>query len=222
MTSPRAWAYGALAADEYLQGFPHEHSVQLLKREMASRLLWVYEQNKCPDWMWFEQSLTYANARLPQALVVANENHGDRRSVEAGLESLKWLMGVQSGAGGVFAPIGTNGFYPRGGERSLYDQQPIEAAASVSACLCALRATRDPKWLVQAHWAFRWFLGENLLGLPLFDKATGGCHDGLHEKRVNKNQGAESTLSFLCALSELRDAAARPVPLIDSEEILEV
>ncbi len=221
-TSPRTWAYGVLAASEYLHGFPHENTFQLLKRELASRLQRLYEENRSGDWQWFEQSLTYANARLSQALIEASETPGDQRTLEAGLESLAWLMAVQTGAGGVFVPIGTNGFYSRNGERSLSDQQPIEAASSVSACLSAFRATGDSNWLVEAHRSFRWFLGENLLGQPLYDKSTGGCHDGLHAKRMNRNQGAESTLSFLCALVELRDTAARPVPLVDSEEILEV
>ncbi len=221
-TSPRTWAYGVLAADEYLHGFPHENTIQLLKRELAGRLLRLYEENRSSEWQWFEQSLTYANARLSQALIVASEMPGDQRMMEAGLESLSWLMAVQTGDGGVFVPIGTNGFYLRDGERSLSDQQPIEASASVSACLSANRATGDSQWFVEAHRSFRWFLGENLLGQPLYDKSTGGCHDGLHAKRMNRNQGAESTLSFLCALVELRDAGARPVPLIDSEEILEV
>jgi hypothetical protein len=209
-TSPRTWAYGVLAAHTYLLSFPHEYSVLVLKQEMASRLFQRFELNRSDDWPWFEQSLTYANARLPQAVIVAGEAPENRRMLEAGLESLNWLMQVQSGPDGVFAPIGTNGYYFRGEPRAYFDQQPIEAWASISACLSAHRATGNPVWREEANRAFRWFRGENMLGQPLYDKLTGGCYDGLHEKRVNRNQGAESTLSYLCALAELREAAIHP------------
>jgi hypothetical protein len=221
-TSPRTWAYGVLATDEYLSAFPHEFSIQVIKQELAERLFRQHMESRSDDWPWFEQSLTYANARLPQALIVAGEEMGNTELLGAGIESLTWLMGVQTGTDGVFVPIGTNGFYSRNGDRSYSDQQPIEASSSVSACLRAHRVTRNPIWLAEAQRAFRWYLGENQLGQPLYDKTTGGCHDGLHAKRVNRNQGAESTLSFLCALVELRDAAARPVPLVEEEEMHEV
>jgi hypothetical protein len=206
-TSPRTWAYGVLAAENYLQAFPHEYSTQVLKQTMAARLWRRYEINRSHEWPWFEQSLAYANARLPQALIVAGDAHENRYMLEAGLESLAWLMKLQTGPDGVFTPVGTNGFYARGGERSMFDQQPIEASSSVSACLTASRVTGNPIWIEEAHRAFRWFLGANMLGQSLYDESTGGCYDGLHAKRVNRNQGAESTLSFLCALAELRDAA---------------
>jgi hypothetical protein len=211
-----------LAADEYLQAFPHEYSIQSLKETMADRLLYRLELNRGEDWIWFEQSLTYANARLPQALIVAGRALERRSMLKAGLESLTWLMKLQTGRNGVFAPIGSNGFYPRDGERSFFDQQPIEAASSVSACLSAHRSTNDPIWLDEAHRAFGWFLGENMLGLALQDKATGGCQDGLHAKRVNRNQGAESTLSFLCALTEMRDALTTPIQVAAQSETHEL
>ena len=210
-TSPRTWAYGVLAAENYLQGFPHEYMVQILKQEMAGRLLRLYAANRSDDWLWFEQSLAYCNARLPQALIVAGEAHQNRHMLEAGLESLAWLMKLQTGPDGVFAPIGSNGFYVRGEHRNFFDQQPVEASSSTSACLTALRVTGNALWLEEAHRAFRWFLGENMLGQPLYDKATGGCFDGLHPKRVNRNQGAESTLSWLCAVAELRDMGSLAV-----------
>lgn len=203
-TSPRTWAYGVLAADEYLRAFPHEYSVQTLKQTLAHRIRQAFEYSQGEDWPWFERSLTYGNARLPQALVVAGGGFGERDLLDVGLKSLEWLMKLQTGAEGVFAPIGTNGFYVQNDERNFFDQQPIEAASSISACLSAYRVTGDQEWMEEAHRAFRWFLGENMLGQPVYDKSTGGCHDGLHVKRVNRNQGAESTLSFLCALSELR------------------
>jgi glycosyltransferase involved in cell wall biosynthesis len=216
-TSPRTWAYGVLAAHEYRQAFPHEHSVQILKQTLATRIWCQYQNCRSADWQWYEQSLTYANARLSQALIIAGEALENQDMLESGLESLAWLMNVQTGTGGVYTPIGTDGFYARNGERSYFDQQPIEAWSSLSACLSASRITGNPIWLDEARRAFRWFLGENLLGQALYDRTTGGCYDGLHAKRVNRNQGAESTLSFLCALAELKDAAVQPLVGVTTE-----
>jgi hypothetical protein len=101
-------------------------------------------------------------------------------------------------------PIGSNGFYQKGGERARFDQQPVEAQTMVSACLEAYRITKDKRWHKEARRAFEWFLGRNDLNLPIYDPTTGGCRDGLHPDRPNNNQGAESTLAFLQSLLELR------------------
>jgi hypothetical protein len=100
-------------------------------------------------------------------------------------------------------PIGSDGFYRRGGPRARFDQQPIEAQATVSACIEAFEATQDPFWRDEARRAFEWFLGRNDLDQPLYNSSSGGCYDGLHFDRVNLNQGAESTLAFLLALEEM-------------------
>ena len=133
---------------------------------------------------------------------------------ETGLEALSWLADLQRAEAGHFVPIGSNGFYPQGGERARFDQQPIEAQAMVSACLEAYRITGDNRWRKEARGAFDWFLGRNDLNLPVYDPNTGGCRDGLHPDRPNENQGAESTLAFLQALLELRLAEN---PLLTSE-----
>jgi hypothetical protein len=117
---------------------------------------------------------------------------------------LRWLVGVQTSQRGRLRPIGSNGFYKRSGVRAEFDQQPIEAQTTVSACLEAYRATADPWWYEQAQRAFDWFLGWNDLGLELYAHQTGGCRDGLHADRGNENQGAESTLAFLLSLAEMR------------------
>jgi hypothetical protein len=113
---------------------------------------------------------------------------------------------VQKTPAGHFRPIGSNGFYPRDGAHADFDQQPVEAQAMVSACLEALRATQDAVWSREAKRAFEWFLGRNDLGLPLYDSGSGGCSDGLHEDRINENQGAESTLAFHLSLAEMNFA----------------
>lgn len=212
-TSPRTWAYAVLAADEYLHAHPHTYSIQVLMQTMAARIWRQYEINQGDEWCWFEQSLTYANARLPQALIVAGEALQNHAMLQAGLEALGWLMKVQTGHEGGFAPIGTNGFYVSGQKRAYFDQQPVEAASSVSACQIAARVTGNPIWNDEAMRAFRWFHGDNVLGESLYDRSNGGCFDGLHPDRVNRNQGAESTLSFLCALTEMRQADGSAISL---------
>jgi hypothetical protein len=125
--------------------------------------------------------------------------------VAAGLEALDWLSRMQHcEINRHFVPIGSDGFYRRGGERARFDQQPIEAAGAVSASLLAYRITGDARWRSEAWSAFNWFLGDNDLQLPLYDSVSGGCRDGLHPDRANENQGAESTLSFLMALLEMQ------------------
>jgi hypothetical protein len=149
--------------------------------------------------------VSYGNARMPQALLLTGSACGDERMLAAGLESLNWLMETQRcQSNGHFVPIGSQGFYHQGGEPARFDQQPIEAAGAVSACLEAYRATGDIGWRTQAWTAFNWFLGDNDLQVSLYDSETGGCRDGLHPDRANENQGAESTLSFLMALLEMR------------------
>ena len=170
--------------------------------ELATRLLKMYIEERSDDWTWFEDVLTYDNAKLPQALLVSGECIEDDTMIQAGLRALEWLAAVQNEEGH-FVPIGSNGFYRRGGVRARFDQQPIEAHAMVSACLEAYRITCDECWHEEAQRAFDWFLGANDLRLPLYNSETGGCYDGLHSDRVNKNQGAESTLAFVLSLLEM-------------------
>jgi glycosyltransferase involved in cell wall biosynthesis len=203
--SPRACAYAILGIQEYLDSYPGDRDAQRVRFALAQRLLDIYESVQRPDWKWFENVLAYGNARLSQAMLVVGSDCGNERMLSAGLDSLKWLMETQRCPDkGHFVPIGSQGFYPRGGDQARFDQQPIEAAGAVSAGLQAYRATRDPRWRTEAWSAFNWFLGDNDLQLALYDSETGGCRDGLHPDRANQNQGAESTLSFLMALLEMR------------------
>jgi len=204
-SSPRAWAYTVLGIQEYLASYPGDRDAQKVRSVLSRRLLEMYESVRSPDWKWFENVLAYGNARLPQALLLVGSACSDHRMVSAGLESLDWLSQTQRcETNGHFVPIGAHGFYHQGGERARFDQQPIEAAGAVSACLQAYRVTGDGRWRNEAWSAFHWFLGNNDLQLPLYDSVTGGCRDGLHPDRANENQGAESTLSFLMALVEMR------------------
>ncbi len=149
-------------------------------------------------------SVKRSNAKLPHALILSGRCMNEATMLETGLKALRWLVKIQTSDAGSFRPIGSNGFFPRGQERALFDQQPIEAQATVSACIEAYHATGDMFWVAEARRAFEWFLGRNDLGLALYDSSTGGCRDGLHMDRVSQNQGAESTLAFLLALAEMQ------------------
>ena len=203
-TSPRAWAFGLIGIHEYLRRLKGDSVVTQTLDMLTSRLLELFERTAQPDWRWFEDELAYDNAKLAHALILSGRGTDKTTVLERGLEALRWLTGLQMSEQGHFRPIGTNGFYRRDGVRANFDQQPIEAQATVSACLEAYRATSDSYWYQQAERAFDWFLGWNDLGLELYSPATGGCLDGLHVDRVNQNQGAESTLAFLLSLVEMR------------------
>jgi glycosyltransferase involved in cell wall biosynthesis len=203
--SPRACAFALLGLQEYLDSFPGDRAALSASDALANRLLISYRSHRTDDWKWFENGLAYSNARLPQALIRAGMRAANEEMVLAGLEALDWLVALQRcDAKGHFVPIGSEGFYPKGSEKARFDQQPVEASAVVSAALQAYRATGKGRWRKEAWSAFNWFLGDNDLQIALYDPTTGGCRDGLHPDRANENQGAESTLSFLLALLEMR------------------
>jgi hypothetical protein len=156
------------------------------------------------DWVWFEDLLAYDNARLPQALIQTGLTTHTPSYVEAGLRSLRWLNALQTTAAGYFRPVGTMSFGRHRRKPEAFDQQPVEASATISACLAAWRADDSAEWPLEALRAFEWFLGENDLQAALIDPETGSCCDGLHPDRANENRGAESVLSYLSGLVEIR------------------
>ncbi|MGB9444610.1 MAG: glycosyltransferase, partial [Candidatus Acidiferrum sp.] len=203
--SPRAWAFALLGLQEYLDSFPGDCSALSASDALASRLLNSYRANCAGDWNWFENVLAYSNARLPQALIRAGTRAANDEMVSAGLEALNWLATIERcEMKGHFVPIGSHGFYSKNTEKARFDQQPVEACSVVSACLEAYRSTGKGRWRKEAWRAFNWYLGDNDLQIALYDATSGGCRDGLHPDRANENQGAESTLSFLMALLEMR------------------
>ncbi len=206
LTSPRAWAYSLLGIDEYLRAFEGDSNVEAVRAELAAELMECFRRSASAAWPWFEDRLTYCNARIPQALLVSAARMGDAEMAEVAERSLAWLVNEHVAADGTFAPVGSNGFYVRGEARASFDQQPVEACAVVSACLDAHRVTGRAEWLEHARRAFQWFLGQNAQQAQVYDARTGGCRDGVHADRMNENQGAESTLSFLIALAEMRAA----------------
>jgi len=224
--SPRTWAYTLLGIFEYFRRLSGDRIAAQARDTLTQRLIDVFERTETKDWPWFEEGLSYANALLPHVLILSGRWADNPKAFEIGLRSLRWLISVQKAPQGHFRPIGSEGFYMRGGKRADFDQQPIEAHSTVSACLEAYRSTDDAFWHEEARIAFEWFLGRNDLALPLYDSKTGGCCDGLHVDRVNQNQGAESTLAYLMALSEMEllehDLKAFKNPTDQETEILKV
>lgn len=202
-SSPRAWAFAIIGIHEYFYRFIGDRSIQAIRQNLSSKLLEIYRKNSDPDWMWFEQSLTYVNAKLPQALILSGRWLPDNGMFNDGLASLRWLCNIQTDKSNNFKPVGADSFYKRNDTFPVFDQQPIEAHATVSACLEAYRATKDSSWYDEAWKVFQWYLGRNPLAISLYDPHTGGCCDALHVDRANLNQGAESTLSFLLSLAEM-------------------
>ncbi|MBN2038153.1 MAG: glycosyltransferase family 4 protein [Chitinispirillaceae bacterium] len=202
-TSPRAWAFTLIGIDEYLRRLSGDRRAHQMRETLAMKMLQRYKDAATEDWQWFENAVTYANAKLSHALIVSGRGMSDSMMLEIGLKTLNWLVKVQTTDTGAFRPIGSNGFFRKGQERALFDQQPIEAQVTVSACIEAYNTTHDMFWVIEARRAFEWFLGRNDLGLALYDPNSGGCRDGLHVDRVSQNQGAESTLAFLLALEEM-------------------
>ncbi len=204
LTSPRAVASAILGCDAALEGHPDVVTEAILTH-LIGRLGGAFsEMDHADDWPWPESELTYENALLPHALIVAGRRRADPRLRRVGLGVLDWLIASQTTGRGMFTPVGNDGWWPRGGTRSRFAQQPIEATSLILAAAAAYDVTEDAGYWRAAESAYAWFLGDNEGGMLVADTATGGCHDGLEEGGVNKNQGAESTLMWLTAVETIR------------------
>ncbi len=203
-SSPRAWAFSLLALDAYCKLAGGDVLGNRLRKLLADRLMSLISVTETKDWVWFENTLAYDNARIPQALIQTGLTTHTPSYVEVGLRSLRWLTALQTASSGYFRPVGTHSFGRLRQRPEAFDQQPVEAAATISACLVAWRADDGAEWPRAALRAFEWFLGENDLQVALTDPETGGCSDGLHPDRANGNRGAESVLSYLLGLVEIR------------------
>jgi len=205
--SPRAWAFTLLGLDAYCAVAATDSFAKRIRYLLADRLISLLSEFETKDWTWFEEVLAYDNARLPQALILTGISTRRPAYVEAGLRSLRWLMTLQTTSAGAFGPVGTESFGAKRKPPKPFDQQPLEAAATISACLAAARAEEDGRWRADAARAFAWFLGANDLSAPLVDVETGSCRDGLHSDRPNENRGGESVVSYLLGLAEIRQLA---------------
>jgi glycosyltransferase involved in cell wall biosynthesis len=200
-TFPRTWSFALGGIHAYLTRYSGDSEVRRVREALADKLLEKYKQNATDEWPWIEDRLTYANGKIAQTLILCGRHMDGAEMLQAGLRSLEWLMTVQTDPKGHFVPVGNNGWYPRGGTKARFDQQPIEALDMIEACREAYDATNDSKWISHAQRCLEWFLGRNDLNAPLYNHKTGGCCDGLNADGPNRNQGAESTL--VCFLSML-------------------
>ncbi len=205
--SPRAWAFTLLGLEAYSAVAPEDAQARELQTILAGRLSSLLSIVATDDWVWFEDGLAYDNARLPQALITTGLSMGVHAHVDAGIKALRWLVKVQTTAEGHFRPVGSQSFGDKRSSPRPFDQQPLEATATISACLAAWRATDEILWKAEAMRAFGWFLGDNDLAISLVDLDTGSCRDGLHPDRANENRGGESAVSYLLSLAEIRELA---------------
>lgn len=206
----RSWAFAMVGLDALLDVHPDHELAQKLMSEGADRLYGALMERKSllgdtafATWPWWEDTVTYDNAKLSHALILAGRRLNEQPMVDAGLQTLSWLMEIQTAEQGHLSIIGNDGWFRRGSEKAKFDQQPLEAYALLHASLEAARVTGDTAWLDRAWMCFQWFMGRNDLGVPIYHAETGGCQDGLETQGVNRNQGAESILAYLISVLEL-------------------
>ncbi len=202
--SPRAKASTILGLRCYHDAFPEDGNVVSNVDTLTEGLVEQYRVEADGDWRWFEAYLTYANARLPQALFAVYECTKEQSFLRVALCSFDFLVETQV-LEGVFQPVGTDGWFMKDGERAFYDQQPIEASCMVEAALMAYDATGDDGHLEKAQTAFEWYHGRNTQQVHLLNPETGTCYDGITPEGLNRNQGAEATLSYYLAYLKMRE-----------------
>ena len=215
--SPRAVAFSLVGMHAYLDKFSGDSDVRRIRKVLADRLFDQFASQATEPWPWLEDALNYANGKLPHALLLSGQGMQRSDMIDMGLKTLQWLLSIQT-EGRHFVPIGSNGWYPQGGPRARFDQQPVEAHAMVEACVEAYRVTRDHTWIEHAVMCFNWFLGQNDLNMPLYDPKTGGCRDGLMADGINQNQGAESSLAWLLSLMTLQKLYADEILIQPSSQ----
>jgi hypothetical protein len=199
----RPWAYALLGAAAYQQAVADDELANRLVEMLAHRLYEAWAAHADSDWPWWEDELTWGNAKLPHAMLIGGLALGEQKMIDAALQSLGWLIDVQRSEDGHLSIIGNQGWYPRGGEMARFDQQPIEAKALVQACLSAAATTGEARWINDALMCFEWFTGKNDIGEPLYNEQTGGGRDGFGPTGASINQGAESTLAYLMSVLAL-------------------
>ncbi|WP_431468953.1 glycosyltransferase [Sphingosinithalassobacter sp. LHW66-3] len=208
--SPRARAFAMLGAAAMLEAHPGHAMARTILSRFGDELIALLDAARRPEWSWFEIVLAYDNARLPEALLRAGKALQRDDFVKVGVETLDWIVARQTSPEGRFRAVGTESFGREYADPLPFDQQPLEAQATIDACDAAYAATRDRRWLDEAMRAYRWYLGANDLDLPLATAQDGGCFDGLMPTGLNRNQGAESILALQlasCAISALSKAA---------------
>ena len=164
---------------------------------LAERLVEQYERNASPQWAWFEDILTWGNALLPASLFVSYQLLGDKKFLKIAKESFDFMSNQVFDHQLIFQPVGNRGWFPRGGKKAQFDQQPIEAMWMAIAAEEAFEVTSQPHYRRKAQSAIEWFGGKNCHCLPLYDPEDGSCADGLTPEGINLNRGVESTVAAL-------------------------
>ncbi len=205
---PRSSAYAALGLVNALEAPDADRgAIEAALRSAIEPLAAAFTGHAAPGWTWCEPLMTYDNARLAEALIRGGRALADPRLTDIGLYMLTFLAGVVV-EDDVFVPVGNDGWYPRGGRKARFGQQPIEAAGMIDACLAAHAASGDARHLRNANIAFDWFFGANTAGATLV--ANGGCCDGIDPSGINPNMGAESTVAYLLgAMAIVKPSVAR-------------
>jgi hypothetical protein len=198
LRSLRAQAYVIMAWGHLsMSGVKDLEPLADIARSATQWLMECYHRSQRPDWPWFESRMTYANAVLPHALFVAARCWSEKDFLDVAETTFDFLDHTTT-AKDVFWPVGNNDWYPHGEEKSKYDQQPVEAATMADAAMAAFSLFgNDEMYLDTFDRAYSWFHGKNSLHEPLVDVRHGTCYDGIQPARVNRNQGAESTLAYL-------------------------
>ncbi|TFH25710.1 glycosyltransferase [Candidatus Bathyarchaeota archaeon] len=203
-TSPRAKAYSIMGLFHYQKAYPEDRNVKVNINALAKQLTQQFEFESSEEWNWFESYLTYCNARLPHSLFLAYEATGEDRYLQVASKSMKFLINTQT-INELFVPIGNRGWYKKGSDRAIYDQQSVEAACTTEATIAAFRNTKEESYLIATYKAFEWFLGGNLQGLTLYCQENGSCCDGITPQGLNQNKGSEATRSYLQARLNLEE-----------------
>ena len=211
LTSSRAWAFSLKGLYAYQKRYKGDSDVRRMMELLSEKLFALYRQNSQEDWPWVADTVTYANAIIPQAMIISGQALHQEEMLHVGLESLAWLVRIQRDPRGWFVPVGNAGWFQRGGEQARFDQQPIEAYHMIEACHEAYLATMDTAWLDHGVLCMEWFFGRNDLNLSLYNHTTGGCCDGLRPDGVNGNQGAESTLAGIMSLLNMHRMRSRRI-----------
>jgi hypothetical protein len=199
LTHPRALAFTLVGIHAYLARFSGDSEVRRIREALAGTLFSKFDHVKSRQWPWYDDVVTYANAKIPQALLLSGQWLENEAMTKKGFELLDWLIRRQLD-NGVFSPVGNRGWMQKNGAKAHFDQQPIEAHAMIETCLLAFRMSSEQRYHDMAKKSFDWFMGQNDLQVSLYDFKTGGCRDGLTPDGANMNQGAESTLSWLLSL----------------------
>ncbi len=211
LTSSRAWAFSLKGLYAYQKRYKGDSDVRRMMELLSEKLFALYRQNSQENWPWVADTVTYANAIIPQAMIISGQALHQEEMLHVGLESLAWLVRIQRDPRGWFVPVGNAGWFQRGGEQARFDQQPIEAYHMIEACHEAYLATMDTAWLDHGVLCMEWFFGRNDLNLSLYNHTTGGCCDGLRPDGVNGNQGAESTLAGILSLLNMHRMRSRRI-----------